>query len=252
MSLDINPIITYHVSKVCNKQWALKSDQINFYDLTFITDGQATYYSNGVKYDLIKGDAIFIPKGNIRMASTTGMECYAFNFDFKENTELNLNCKMHWEDIGVMTRHLKEINKEWISQNPFYLVKCKGLFLCIIYELLMLPSHERQNVHIGRIKKYIIDHISEQITVKDVSNYVGLNSVYCGALFKNYEGVSIAEYTNNIRINKAVALLESNDLNIGQIAVQAGFDDIYYFSRIFKQIKGISPKVYRQFNNNHV
>jgi len=248
---DIEPRVIYHVSKRCNKQWSLKNEKINFNDLTFITDGQATYYSNGVKYDLTKGDVIFIPKGNTRMAMTTGMECYAFNFDYNGTPGPTLESFIHWEDIGILTWFLKEFNKQWISQSPYYQVKCKGVFLCILYELLTSTSQERQSAHIVKIKKYIIDHILDKLSIKVISEYIGLNKVYCGALFKENEGRSIAEYINNIRINKAVALLELDDLNISQIAVQTGFDDIYYFSRVFKQIKGVSPSAYREFNMNN-
>ena len=59
--------------------------------------------------------------------------------------------------------------------------------------------------------------------------------------FKQVTGVSPIKYKNNILIKKAKTLLSSGEFTVSEVATQLNFNDIYYFSRLFKLIPGISP-----------
>lgn len=63
--------------------------------------------------------------------------------------------------------------------------------------------------------------------------------------FKTYFQTTPLEYFTQLKINKACMLLENSRLNISEIGRQVGFDDSYYFSRVFKKNKGLSPQIYR-------
>ena len=54
------------------------------------------------------------------------------------------------------------------------------------------------------------------------------------------------QYILNIRINNAVSLLETTDYNVTEISAFVGYDNPLYFSRVFKEKKGISPSIYRK------
>ena len=53
-------------------------------------------------------------------------------------------------------------------------------------------------------------------------------------------------YIDNVKMLMAVEMLSSNNMTVKQIAAQLGFSDQYHFSRRFRQIKGVSPKIYRE------
>ncbi len=95
------------------------------------------------------------------------------------------------------------------------------------------------------IKRYIIEHYSEDITVSGLAEKLNINSVYCGALFRKSEGKSIHNFLMKVRVNKAAILLQSGEYNISEVAELTGFKDVYYFSNTFKRIMGISPSEYR-------
>ena len=58
--------------------------------------------------------------------------------------------------------------------------------------------------------------------------------------------MSFIEYVTTLRINHAIRLLDSNQkLSIGEIALEVGYSDQYYFSRVFKKSTGYSPKDYK-------
>jgi YesN/AraC family two-component response regulator len=67
-------------------------------------------------------------------------------------------------------------------------------------------------------------------------------------LFKQEMGVTFTDYLNQVRINKSCELLTNTSLNLIDVSLQAGFDDQSYFSKVFKKLKGITPKSYRNGN----
>ena len=73
-----------------------------------------------------------------------------------------------------------------------------------------------------------------------------LNPVYCGALFSQETGQTILQYTNRLRITKAKELLHFTNDSVSEIAAEVGIEDLYYFSRLFKKLVGMSPSEYRK------
>ena len=62
---------------------------------------------------------------------------------------------------------------------------------------------------------------------------------------KKAVGKSATEYINEYRIEKASILLKNTDESVSRVATDVGYDDLNYFSRIFKRIMGMSPVKYR-------
>ena len=60
-------------------------------------------------------------------------------------------------------------------------------------------------------------------------------------LFKRFTGYSTVQYQNYIKITHAQDLLKTGNLRVTEVANMVGIRDIYYFSRLFKQMTGISP-----------
>jgi transcriptional regulator GlxA family with amidase domain len=63
--------------------------------------------------------------------------------------------------------------------------------------------------------------------------------------FKKATGLSPNQYYLDIRLNKAKELLTSTSLTVNEISYHAGFESIFYFSKLFKKKNGVSPKDYR-------
>ncbi len=64
-------------------------------------------------------------------------------------------------------------------------------------------------------------------------------------LFKQLTGMTFSNYVNYLRIKKAETLLRNTNMTITEIAISIGYNDVAYFSRIFKKQKNISPSEYR-------
>lgn len=93
---------------------------------------------------------------------------------------------------------------------------------------------------------YIKAHLSDKITVEQLSRLAYVNRNFFFKLFKEQFGVTPVEYINQEKIRMAKQLLGSSNLSLSDISWQCGFSDVNYFSRMFRKCEGISPKQYEQ------
>jgi AraC-like DNA-binding protein len=102
---------------------------------------------------------------------------------------------------------------------------------------------------IRQAQNHILMHVSEPISFSLLAAKLGIGYSTFRHRFKQQLGISPAQFQNSIRINRAQDLLASTDLSISEIATLTGFETIYYFSRLFKNKTGLSPKAYRAKTN---
>lgn len=95
------------------------------------------------------------------------------------------------------------------------------------------------------IKEYLENHMAEKITLDRLSEKFYINKYYLARLFKNEYGITTGDYLLQVRISHAKELLRFSALSVEEVGEHCGIAPLYYFSRIFKQAEGISPRDYR-------
>lgn len=98
---------------------------------------------------------------------------------------------------------------------------------------------------IQKIKKYLEQHYTENITLQDVADEICLDKSYLGRLFKEECQTTIMGYLREVRLTKAKELL-LRGMNSSEVAEKTGFGDAAYFAKSFRQSTGISPARYRE------
>ena len=96
-----------------------------------------------------------------------------------------------------------------------------------------------------RAKKHLTSKWNQKEKIKKYADVCGISESGFYTFFKEWAGESPIDYRNNIRITAAKSMLENSNLRISEIAYTVGFDDQYYFTRIFKKRVGMSPKEFR-------
>jgi two-component system response regulator YesN len=99
---------------------------------------------------------------------------------------------------------------------------------------------------ISKALDYISSHYAEDIKLSNIAAHISMNETYLSHLFKKSTSSNFTDYLNAVRIEKAKELLKSSELSIYRIAEQVGYANESYFSKVFKQIAGHSPKDYRK------
>ncbi|MFC4600847.1 response regulator [Cohnella hongkongensis] len=94
---------------------------------------------------------------------------------------------------------------------------------------------------------YMHKHYSENLSLRSVADSVFLSPNYLGALFRSELGVSFTDQLIQIRVNKAKELLRQPQLKLYEVAESVGYQNIGYFTNLFKRMTGFSPKEYRAY-----
>ena len=93
---------------------------------------------------------------------------------------------------------------------------------------------------------YMRENVRKRITLKELADYVGVSSSHFSGLFQRKTGHSPLNYFIHLKIQEACHQLDFSDMKINQISMLVGFDDPFYFSRIFTKTMGSSPSEYRK------
>lgn len=99
---------------------------------------------------------------------------------------------------------------------------------------------------IEEIAEYLVQHYDQDIKLQDIADHFYLSREYIARKFKQSYGDTVIGYLTNIRMEKAIDLLENPHLKIAEIASKVGYQNEKYFSKIFKKRTGTCPKEYRQ------
>ncbi|MDI6618326.1 MAG: AraC family transcriptional regulator [Clostridiales bacterium] len=252
----LEPEIICFVDRKCLSTWAIHESRILFHDLTYIYSGRATYVINGVPYHVKDGDLIYIPAGCTRGAYAEGKDpmcCFTFNFQCslhsgeQVNLPLPFTSKIPKTDCDLMKLY-NEFNNIWLDKRDFYMLKARAIFMMIIYKYILYGIHGTEqsfsDKRIKKIKEFILKNYPEKIKMSTLAKIADLNPIYLGGYFKKSTGFSVKHYINTVRINKARDLLSAGGYTVSEAALECGFKDIFYFSKIFKEMTGVPPSAF--------
>jgi AraC-like DNA-binding protein len=92
---------------------------------------------------------------------------------------------------------------------------------------------------------YMQEHLTQLLSLEEIARSVNFSTSHYSALFRKKTGYAPIEYFNHLKIQRACQYLHFTDLRVKEIADKLGFDDPYYFSRLFSKLMGMSPNQYR-------
>ena len=99
---------------------------------------------------------------------------------------------------------------------------------------------------IEKILRYIQEHPTEVLTNLQYAEMIGMSKYHFIRTFTDNVGITPQKYRTTLLLEKSLLLLEDSTLRITEIASSLGFEDLYYFSRLFKKQYGVSPTKYRK------
>jgi len=99
---------------------------------------------------------------------------------------------------------------------------------------------------INKARIYLESNFQYRLMVEDVAREMSVSTSHFKKIFKRDIGYTFSNYLNMLRIQKAKELLVKSKLSITEIAFSIGYNDSNYFSTVFKNIEGISPREYRR------
>lgn len=153
-----------------------------------------------------------------------------------------------------IVRLMEDVITEWNDRKSGYEAACRGLMLQAITMLVRSTAENRRTAHpkyesrITRLAEDIEACCERKWTLAGMAGYVNVHEDYLGRLFKAQIGVGPNQYVQTARHKKARQLLRETNLSVEEVALAAGYEDLHYFSRIFRKWEGLSPVQFRKLS----
>ncbi len=93
---------------------------------------------------------------------------------------------------------------------------------------------------------FMLENLDRKLKLEEMADEVKLSASHFSRLFTNRTGHSPIDYFIQLKIQRACRLLDNSDRSIAEVAREMGFEDQFYFSRLFRKVMNMSPRVYRK------
>lgn len=146
---------------------------------------------------------------------------------------------------NILDRFVEKAKKESSIKNIGYEDKVYHLTAQLIIDLYRLYHRDPGTAgRLERVREEILQAPEKPWALKEMADICGYSVSRFSALYKAQFGISPKQDVLNARIDLAAQMLKYTEFSITDIAADCGFQSIYYFSKFFKEVKGISPKEY--------
>jgi AraC-like DNA-binding protein len=197
-------------------------------------DYMGKYYSFMVDLDFFAENGIY----DFDLRQELLVNGKRFNHHIKNNQRLKAIILRVKDEIDKKEEHYKIIAKSII---------CEFFALLFRDELYIELSEDINKVSIKRgidilpALQKIFREYQNHLTVDELAQLCNISKYHFCRIFKQHMGVTVVQYIINYRLSIAELMLNSKNYSIGEIASMCGFDDISYFYRCYKRVKGVSP-----------
>ena len=172
--------------------------------------------------------------------------CYSIHFTTSEPITTDSFCKKvsNTAEIVSMIQQVEQARLNGAGNElalfaEFYRV-------CSKFKELMDTPYSKRDFRIAQAKEFIDLHFKEIDCVDFAVNLAGISRRRFGDLFKQQYGAAPGEYVLHKKIRYSQELLRLSNLSVAEVADLSGFCDVYYFSRMFKKITGITPGEFKK------
>ncbi len=247
----------------------------NAAELVYNKSGRCRIDVSGTEYPLSDGDLLLIPSGEMHEITAiskngerdivqfdiTSLDCFGGINNIRPYMKNTVRISKDGEPElqRSIERCILDLVNEYEKKDYAYALSLNAR----IFDIIVLVSRHlatREIIsgigegsrkiaglkQIERAFEYIEKNYPSEITLKDISNYVGFSEYYFSRLFKDVTGQNFLNYLNSYRARQAEKLLKHSEKPILEIALESGFNSLATFNRTFRKIRGCSPTFYRK------
>lgn len=228
------------------------------YVIHFVLSGKGVFSIGGKKYQLEAGSGFLIPPGELAFYQADEKDPWTYiwvGFSGSKASEYirGIGLSSHTpifqseqhEALYACVKDMME-HSTYSVANELRRVGQLHIFLSMVVKENPVEEVGKGNQYVKRAIDYIQSNYHFPIKVTDVADYVCINRSYLYSLFQEALEMSPQQFLSSYRITKAAELLLTSSLSIESIALSTGYNDPFVFTKAFKQLKGMSPTVYRK------
>jgi len=231
-------------------------------------DYHILYVKEGLCHLTVNGEIQKIPDGNIIIFRPGQRQQYAY---LKENKSISYyihftgaGCEHILDSLNFPTGYVtyigkskhfevvfEQMAKEYSLKQAYHEHCLSGLLMQLLSVISRSNKIKESNIA-GKNEETIekaclkIYENTDTISIRELANSCYLSIGRFSHIFKEVTGKAPLKYISEMKLQKATDMLVNTNLPIGKIAIDAGYPDHNYFSRVFKKANGISPSVFRK------
>lgn len=257
--------------------YKFRKREVYDYEIEFFLSSSGSMLIDETIYPIKKGDIVLRRPGQITQAimpfscyvifidllGNTGKNCE--NYDFERTQEFQNNYTNEMLNAIPPVIHttfndgyhylFDSVLKEFINYNEVSPILLKSLILQILHQLYIDIKNPFTNGFIPmsshylilkKLVEYIQTNIQEKLSLKKLAEFCGLSPNYLHMLFTKTMSITINEYITILRLERAKGCLVTTDSSVSDIALECGFENIPYFSYVFKRHVNVSPSQFRK------
>ena len=242
----------------------------------YCTEGLAEISVETDTHTLSRGDLLYIPAGVPYCGTQVSGDfaAFALNFDFgqskkhiftaippthedkhtaflpieKEGPPAEFCAPLLVKGFGEGDRYMRDIEHEY-RHKKLYAEKRTSLLLAslLILALRRTAASEAPGFSslAAKVAAYLRAHYREPCTNKELGEIFSYHPNYLNRLMVAYTGLSLHKYLTRTRIDRAIDLLSTSVMSVGEIGAQVGFPDPSHFTKAFEKATGYSPSAFR-------
>ena len=216
--------------------------------IAFRSSGHSEFESGGKTYFAEEGSVLYIPSGVSFLRKGSAEELIIIHikcYDDTENIEV-INPK----NTAFVKEAFNAIYEEWHSKKIDSDYRCTALLYTLLSQLSLqsansLPPYQSAMILPG-VNMINTDFSSPSLTVKEIARLCNISEEYFRALYKAEYGISPHTAISERRIEKAKRLLRTGYFSVSEVAQECGFPNTKYFSVLFREKTGTSPREYKR------
>lgn len=232
--------------------------------LIYVANGRGEVGVATDRYTLTNNDYIIIPKNRSHYYSTqekdawtiywlhfggSKADCLSTHFGKKHTLpdhhtpQEDFRIYLFRDLMNALSMGYAKTQLEYVSLGAHHLI---GSFL--YPDQFMHHQHAKDRDVISKSISLMKTHVGDQLSLKELANHAGLSVAHYSKLFTQKTGFSPIDHFIHLKIQHACQLLDVSQLYVKEVAHRVGYQDPYYFSRIFKRVMQCSPLEYRKRN----
>jgi AraC-like DNA-binding protein len=231
------------------------------YLLLYCINGSGQVQINKQLFTIKAGDIVLFPKGvehSYQADKLQPWSIYWVHFDgqlagdFAERLLMKMPKGIgHVGQLAGISSQFEQImalsGRGYTATNVIHAVHVlQHMLSSLALQLRLSPSSEPDKLSIESIEAYMLENLDKDLTLEQLAHYCQLSKYHFSKKFKALTDHSPVQHFIHLKIENACFQLDRSSATIKSIAESLGYNDPYYFSRLFKKIIGLSPAQYRQ------
>ncbi len=230
------------------------------YEFHYFLDGAGVFTNAGVPYPVAAGSLFFSRPDEFHKADEApgGPRMVVYNVSFLPMTESSMLLELllaRFRDQAHLALgkgfglFFEDLRRKALGDDELLRLAARHRFLAFVCEILGMQTrelHPRGQLYVDEALNVMQASITGSLNLDELAAHLGIEKSYFIRLFGGTIGMPPHKYFLNMKMDAARNSLKDLEKTVRQVALELGYEDEFYFSRVFKQVIGASPQAFRK------